>query len=250
MEIPMTTPDLNILVPLSKGDLTVLAWYAAWTPEVHQAHWKVRRAQPLNRSYAIGVGRLLESMISFGIRTRQDTNATYRKDGEEFPNPKYDTFNVVECRMTMVKAIGWWASLIDLYPHVAEAMPEFTAWMEDEKAVARWVANFDLGPEKFDRAADTAKMKADEAKRQARHVLQWIANKPGITVVYQGETVTVAEQEGSPDHVFVIIDGEDVEVPLTDLTLSAEAKAERDEHLKEARRQTEAMLAEMWAETA
>jgi len=38
--------ELNIPVPLTRGDLIVLAWYAAWTPEVHKAAWRRRRAWP------------------------------------------------------------------------------------------------------------------------------------------------------------------------------------------------------------
>lgn len=40
----MTTRD--ILVPITSADLTVLEWYAAWTPAVHRADWKHRRTWP------------------------------------------------------------------------------------------------------------------------------------------------------------------------------------------------------------
>jgi len=193
--------------------------------------------QPLNRSFAIGVGRLLESIIGYGLITHQDTSPT-RYDEEtkgQVPNPHIDHFDVDACRKTMAEAIGWWDALIGHYPHVAEAMPEFTEWMEDKAAVERWVANFDLGPEKFDRGASEAKMAAREVLRKARVDRQWVADHPGITVVYQGQTVEVAEPEGSPDHVFVIIDGEPVEVLLTDVALSEESKAALDEHLEQRR---------------
>ncbi len=36
----------DALVPLTGGDLTVLAWFAAWTPEIHKLDWKHRRRYP------------------------------------------------------------------------------------------------------------------------------------------------------------------------------------------------------------
>ena len=36
----------DILVPLNKNDLTVLAWFAEWTPEIHKAAWGYRRRWP------------------------------------------------------------------------------------------------------------------------------------------------------------------------------------------------------------
>jgi len=43
--------ELNLPVPLYRGDITVLSWYAAWKPEVHEAHWDVRRAWPAGFRY-------------------------------------------------------------------------------------------------------------------------------------------------------------------------------------------------------
>lgn len=42
----MTTPRFDLPVPLTQSDLQVLAWYAAWTPKVHEANWKRARAWP------------------------------------------------------------------------------------------------------------------------------------------------------------------------------------------------------------
>src|SRR5262245_35470507 len=36
----------KILVPITDEDLTMLEWFAAWTPEVHRANWMVRRTWP------------------------------------------------------------------------------------------------------------------------------------------------------------------------------------------------------------
>ena len=36
----------DLLVPLSRNDLVVLAWFAEWKPELHHLDWKRRRQWP------------------------------------------------------------------------------------------------------------------------------------------------------------------------------------------------------------
>jgi len=60
------TTDLNIPVPLRRGDITVLAWYAAWTPEVHKAHWSCRKVWPPGFRY-------MEDLSCCGFSDREQT---------------------------------------------------------------------------------------------------------------------------------------------------------------------------------
>ena len=58
------TERLNIPVPLTRDDITVLSWYAAWTPEMHRASWNSsRRWEPGFRYMAdcSGWGKLEEA---------------------------------------------------------------------------------------------------------------------------------------------------------------------------------------------
>ena len=62
------TDNLNIPVPLDIGDLIVLEWYAAWTPKVHEADWKVRRSWPPGF-------RVMEDLSCPGFADRDNTVA-------------------------------------------------------------------------------------------------------------------------------------------------------------------------------
>lgn len=88
---------------------------------------------PLNHSFALGIGRLLESVILYGLKTRI--------------TPPKGTYNVKTARDLMRSSVGYWRSLVHHYPHVAEDMEDFAEWMKDEDSVMLWVENFDLGPE-------------------------------------------------------------------------------------------------------
>ena len=80
---------------------------------------------PLNESFAIAAGRVLESAISFGL--------------------PYVTYRTVEHqRQTLMEAVDLWYGLVKRYPHVAQESPVFAAWMEDRAAVERWVGALDL----------------------------------------------------------------------------------------------------------
>lgn len=190
--------------------------------------------QPLNNSHALGMGRLLESIISYGLKTNLDTHeevSDWKADpsgATKIPNPNYGTYNVRECLMTMMQAIVWWVALVKHYPHVAEDMADFAQWMANRNAVTLWVSYFNLGPEKFDRAAEDARVAAQEAASQSKALQQWIVDRPGIKVLWDGREAVVSQKEGSPDHCIIEFDGvAGLEVPLSDLTLSDEAEAER-----------------------
>jgi len=210
--------------------------------------------QKLNESYAIGMGHLLESLISFGCQTRYDNTEKY--NGK--PNPNYDTYDVDVCRKGMKKGIGWWKALIKHYPHVADAMPDFAAWMKNTSAVKLWIANFDLGPEKFDRAAEDAKRAKRAVQDRERCVLIYIINNPGVVVVgtegeYLGMVGVVAEPEAKPGHTFVQFATEDgdaelVELSLTAIKLTEEAEALRLVKQEEAQKKMRAMMAARFAD--
>jgi len=204
-----------------------------------------------NESYALAAGHVLESAISFGLPTRRNTHS---KPGEE----GYDTYNVEAKRKEMSKAAKLWEGLTKRYPHVAEAMPEFTAWMSRPVAVQLWIDNFDLGPEVFDRAAHDAKAAERQAERDARHILHYMVNNIGTEVVFldgPNEAVVgvVAEPEAKPDHVFVqfaVEEGDDDlrEVPLIQLGLTPKSKAARDARLAKSKVDYKQMMAELMAE--
>jgi hypothetical protein len=44
--MPLDPEDLKVPIPLYTQDLTVLEWFAAWTPKVHKAAWDRRKAWP------------------------------------------------------------------------------------------------------------------------------------------------------------------------------------------------------------
>jgi hypothetical protein len=215
--------------------------------------------QTLNKSYAIGVGHLLESLISFGCKTRHctDTEMFDPKDTSyktKIPNPNYDKYDVKACRKSMRDAIDWWKYLLKFYPHVEEAMPDFANWMRDEKAVKLWVKHFDLGPEDFDRAAQDAKQAEETKLSEARQVLLYIVNNPGAEVeivggYLDGKRGVIAEPEGSPDHAIVLLedvkDLEQVELPLTRLRLTPAGESKRQEDRAQIREETEALFAKM-----
>jgi len=80
----MSNNKLNIPVPLRKGDLTVLGWYAAWTPEVHKAHWSVRRSWPPGFRY-------MEDLSLPGFSNREQTVQRAEERMQAGPLLKGDT---------------------------------------------------------------------------------------------------------------------------------------------------------------
>ena len=185
-----------------------------------------------NSSYAIAAGLVLESTISYGLPTHVDTNKKiYDHEAKrEIPNPHYDQYNVAEVRKQMHKAAKLWKGLIERYPHVAEVLSDFAAWMADDKAVKLWINNFDLGPVVFNRVAQKAKEEADQLAGEARRCMYWMVNNAGVEVTsLDGMVGLTTDDEAKPDHVNVVFGGDVVEMPLKDLTLTEAAeKARKD----------------------
>lgn len=209
-----------------------------------------------NDSFAIAAGHVLESAISFGLPTRHDTNKTYPKDGEEIPNPKYDTFNVKGMRVEMRKAVKLWEGLIERYPHVAEALPDFATWVKSARHVNRWIKHFDLGPKKFDRAAH----EAEEAEREAirvRYLDVEAMQKPGCQVAIRegtdkGKLGITLENDGRCGEGQVIVqfeldlrdDGVVWEISLDRLTVGPEVLQARKDNLEAAVKRAVARMME------
>jgi hypothetical protein len=191
---------------------------------------------PLNESYAIAAGRVLESTVSFGMPTRHNTDTEIPdweadKGGRvKIPNPHYDTYNISDVREQMHKAAQLWYGLIDRYPHVAIESPVFAKWMEDREAVIKWIDEFNLGPEKFDRAAWQVQVDANHKQRQRNLRVKWM-QIPG-TQVQSIETQALGVVEGlnTDAIVNVLWDGDVKSTPefLKDLELGPESLSKKE----------------------
>lgn len=209
---------------------------------------------PLNESYAIAAGRVLESVISFGLPTRHNTETEIsdweadRSGRVKIPNPHYDTYNTSEVREEMHKAASLWHGLIERYPHVATESPIFAAWMENREAVSKWIDAFDLGPTKFDRAAWNLKKEAEQKVYLRVADVHWM--KKSGTSVQRISTGAVGVSQGSnkdkPDtHVDVLWDREShivAEELLDDLQLSPDGIAAKTEAQKKMAEEMKALL--------
>lgn len=100
-----------------------------------------------NESYAIVVGRILESLISYGVPMEYDVSSEAALE---------------EMRL----AVDLWYKLVEKYPHVAQESAVFAGWMEDRQAVDLWVSTFNL-PEKVRDPAVCETVRKVLAKRRS-----------------------------------------------------------------------------------
>lgn len=120
-EIPRFTRSHFTYYEVACGSLLLLC-----TGEEHDAYGG---AMPLNGSFALGVGRVLESVIKFGIISD--------RWGSE-----------IQCKKVMRQAMGWWDALVARHPHVADDMSDFAEWMSDRKAVKAHIRALKLPTER------------------------------------------------------------------------------------------------------
>lgn len=180
---------------------------------------------PLNPSYAKAAAHILESVIRYGLPTRL--------------NHETDTYNVVEVRDEMRKAAKLWSGLIERYSDAAKGMDDFALWMQDEEAVEKWIAEFDLGPEKFDREAQ----KRQELRSlQEGAMLNWADCEVQLRGTDRiGKTIEGQAPEGSVSVQFP----EGIEViPVADLDLTPASEEVRKKRAAD----TLAELQKMWEE--
>lgn len=135
--------------------------FSAFPTIVTGKHRSNDGVQPLNKSHAQAAAHIFESAIKYGIQT-------YMHGGT-------NTYDVAAKRKDMHLAAALWPGFITRYPAVVESMSEFAAWMLDTDQVKKWIDDFDLGPETFDRAAWNAELKvkglADKRKQDEKLIL-------------------------------------------------------------------------------